>query len=341
MAQKITGTIVVENGVNKTIDVATSEEQFAITGTPTLTSGWSLTANGTPTWGTYFKLIYEATVTLGGNHLSFFGFAMPDGYAAKKVIIECYYTNAWIVTFAPSLNDTATISGANITDASTALTKLADMTAGSIVLANSSGVPVAVVLTGDITVTNAGVTAIGSKVIINGDISDEAAIEIAKLIGPTKGKILATNASTGVVEESAAAIADLSAITGITPGTRTALKAIVVDAAGKINVIDITSLYINGTQVSATAEDINKLAGVTEGVASASKVIILDSAGKIDRLDITELIINGTPITAIAAEINLLSGMTALAADLNLLSGLAAYGITQANMRYLSGKTEA
>lgn len=56
-------------------------------------------------------------------------------------------------------------------NAAIALTKLANVTAGSVVLGNVSNVPTATALSGDVTVNSSGVTAIGAGVIVKADLS--------------------------------------------------------------------------------------------------------------------------------------------------------------------------
>lgn len=53
------------------------------------------------------------------------------------------------------------------------LTQLANLTAGSVLLGNASGVPTATALSGDVTVSNTGVTAIGSKKVAGGMVVDD------------------------------------------------------------------------------------------------------------------------------------------------------------------------
>ena len=65
--------------------------------------------------------------------------------------------------------------------AAIAHTKLANITAGSVLLGNASNVPTATALSGDVTVSNAGVTAIGSGVIVNADVYASAAIAGTKI----------------------------------------------------------------------------------------------------------------------------------------------------------------
>jgi hypothetical protein len=65
--------------------------------------------------------------------------------------------------------------------AAIALSKLASITAGQVVLGNASNVATATALSGDVTISSSGVTAIGTGVIVNADISGSAAIALSKL----------------------------------------------------------------------------------------------------------------------------------------------------------------
>lgn len=65
--------------------------------------------------------------------------------------------------------------------AAIALSKLASGTAGQLVVHNASGVPTATTVTGDVTITSSGVTAISSGAIVNADINASAAIAYSKL----------------------------------------------------------------------------------------------------------------------------------------------------------------
>jgi hypothetical protein len=59
--------------------------------------------------------------------------------------------------------------------------KLANITAGSVLLGNASNVPTATALSGDVTINSSGVTAISAGVIVNADINASAAIVDTKL----------------------------------------------------------------------------------------------------------------------------------------------------------------
>lgn len=67
---------------------------------------------------------------------------------------------------------------------------------------------------------------------------------------------------------SSIAYADLAQIQGITPGTSAASKAVVLGADSKINALDITSLTLNGTAMTATAAQLNALATTQGGLAA-------------------------------------------------------------------------
>lgn len=63
--------------------------------------------------------------------------------------------------------------------------KLATMTAGTVLIGNATGVPTATALSGDVTVTSGGVTAIGAGVIVDADVNASAAIAGTKITAAT------------------------------------------------------------------------------------------------------------------------------------------------------------
>jgi urease beta subunit len=130
----------------------------------------------------------------------------------------------------------ATIVNEDISaSAAIALSKLATSTAGNIIVYDSSGVPTAVTETGDITISDTGVAAIASGVIVNDDI----------------------NASAGIVDTKLATISTAlkvsnSATTATSANTPSAIVA--RDAAGKsvLSAIDVTTV-IETASISASA----------------------------------------------------------------------------------------
>jgi hypothetical protein len=84
------------------------------------------------------------------------------------------------VTSTMIANDTIVNADIN-TAAAIALSKLASGTSAQIIVANASGVPTYVAMSGDVTIDNTGATNIGAGVITNADINASAAIAYSKL----------------------------------------------------------------------------------------------------------------------------------------------------------------
>jgi hypothetical protein len=77
--------------------------------------------------------------------------------------------------------------------------KLANITAGSVLLGNASNVPTATAFSGDVTINSSGVTSISPGVIVNSDISASAEIAVSKLADGSARQLLQTDAAgTGV-----------------------------------------------------------------------------------------------------------------------------------------------
>ena len=90
------------------------------------------------------------------------------------------------------------------------------LTNGHIFVGNASNIATDVAMTGDITITNAGVTAIAAGVIVNADINASAAIAFSKLAALTSGNILvgsAGNVATSVAMSGDATIIASGALT--------------------------------------------------------------------------------------------------------------------------------
>lgn len=136
-------------------------------------------------------------------------------------------------------NSAATISNSDVSaSAAIDFSKLAALTSSYILVGNGSNVPTAVAVTGDISITNAGVTAIGTGVIVDADINASAAITRSKTASGTAYRILANNAS-GVMSENAAI---------------TASRAVASDANGQL------------VASATTATELGYVSGVTSAI---------------------------------------------------------------------------
>ena len=79
--------------------------------------------------------------------------------------------------------------------AAIAYSKLATLTSGNIVLGSSANVATSTTVTGDISISNAGVTAIATGVIVNADINASAAIAGSKIVAATTSVVGAVQLS--------------------------------------------------------------------------------------------------------------------------------------------------
>lgn len=94
-----------------------------------------------------------------------------------------------------------TIGNAKINaSAAIAYSKLAAITSGTVLIGNESGVPTGRAITGDVTVSISGVTAITAGSIVNADINASAAVGVSKLANGTARQLLQTNAAGSGVE---------------------------------------------------------------------------------------------------------------------------------------------
>ena len=156
--------------------------------------------------------------------------------------------------------------------------------------------------------------------------------------------VTATTSELNILDGVTADYVELNLLDGASAGTVVNSKAVVYGAAGEV---DVTSLEIGGTAVTATASELNVLDGITastselnilDGVTATSselnlvdgsvagtvvnsKAVVYGAAGEVNA---TTLQIAGSSITATAAELNVLDGITASTAELNILDGVTA-----------------
>jgi len=149
--------------------------------------------------------------------------------------------------------------------AAIALSKLASGTSGQVIVHNSSGVPTATTVTGDVTINSTGVTAISSGVVVDADINASAAIALSKLASGTSGQIIVANSSgvpTWVSETGDVTISD-TGVTAIASG-------VIVDA-------DISS---------SAAISRGKIANMAIDTKTSNYVLALTDANKMIEMNI-------------------------------------------------------
>jgi uncharacterized Zn-binding protein involved in type VI secretion len=184
--------------------------------------------------------------------------------------------------------DSGVITNAKIS-ASAAIdySKLATMTAGSVLLGNASNVATVTALTGDVTVNSSGVTAIGSGVIVNADINAFAAIASSKISPPgANGHVIFNNNGAFDASEGfsffngtsrSAGVASFGGVSSLTitraEGTSSSPTAVQGSAlvAGQVGVLSFNA-YNGFTYVEAASISVSP--ALTFGSANTGKTIM-------------------------------------------------------------------
>ena len=156
--------------------------------------------------------------------------------------------------------------------AAIAFSKLAALNSGALLVGNGSNVAAAVTPTGDVTISNAGVTSIAAGVIVDADISSSAEIAVSKLADGTARQLLQTDAAgTGVEWASNIDIPGTLDVTGIgtfDAATRGAISALSDGAT-------ITPDFAVANHFSVTLGGNRTLANPTNLTAGQSGVIFV------------------------------------------------------------------
>jgi hypothetical protein len=160
--------------------------------------------------------------------------------------------------------------------AAIAFSKLAALNSGALLVGNSSNVAAAVTPTGDVTISNTGVTSIAAGVIVDADISSSAEIAVSKLADGTARQLLQTDAAgTGVEWASNIDIPGTLDVTGIgtfDAATRGAISALSDGAT-------ITPDFAVANHFSVTLGGNRTLANPTNLTAGQSGVIFVTQDG--------------------------------------------------------------
>jgi hypothetical protein len=131
------------------------------------------------------------------------------------------------------------------------LDKLASIGDGKIIVgAVTTGYPASVAMSGDVTISDTGVTAIGSGVINNAVINSSANITLSKLAALTASKALVSDAS-GVISASSVTSTELGYVSGVTSAIQTQINS--KQASGSYLTTTLTNgeiLVGNGSNVA-------------------------------------------------------------------------------------------
>lgn len=222
---------------------------------------------------------FSSTLRILGNG----GGDLPALYANKRFWLRLFYDgSAWQPYVLPDFNDglfidaeqiaASAISTTKLLDEAVTLDKQADLDEGSIIIGGASDRPVAldistdaqivvgngttatsVAVSGDITLSNAGVVAIASGVIVNADINASAAIAFSKLAALSSANILvgsAGNVATSVSMSGDIAIDNTGATTIQANAVENSMMA---DDSITLTNLDSTGQLDSYTTTTATA----------------------------------------------------------------------------------------
>jgi hypothetical protein len=228
------------------------------------------------------------------------GPAGADGTASTQAHIDdttaAHAASAIAVTATGNLSSTdAQAALAELQGDIDAINTLAD---GKIYLGNGSNVATEVTPTGDVTISNAGVTAIASGVIVNADINASAAIGYSKLATMSTGQVLLGNAGTPTATTlSGDVTVGATGVTAIASGVivDADVNASAALAYSKLATMATGSILLgNAGTPTATALSGDVTVGATGVTAiGASKVTNAMLAGSID---LTTKVTNALPI---------------------------------------------
>lgn len=126
---------------------------------------------------------------------------------------------------------------------------------GRILIGDATNTAQSQIVTGDVTLSNSGVTSITSDIIVDADINSSASITLTKLAALTASKAVVTNSS-GFLTSGTATSTEVSYLSGVTSAIQTQLDSKIGTVTGAISTVVSTNL-------------------------TASRVVISDPSGKI------------------------------------------------------------
>ena len=206
---------------------------------------------------------YETTITVADPTSSDKTITFPD---TTGTVITSGDTN----TVTSTMVDASLVNANLASGAAIAFSKLAALTSAQILVGNGSNVPTAVAVTGDISINNAGLTAIAAGVIVDADISGSAAITGSKIA-------TGTTSAVGVLQLTDST-SSTSATTAATPN---AVKS-AYDLANTANTTANAALpKAGGTMTGNLIIDDEKEIRFTEEDANGSNYIALKAAASL------------------------------------------------------------
>ncbi len=226
---------------------------------------------------------FTGPVEIGAAGSLVFEGSSADGYETTLSVTDPTADRAIVL---PNDSGTVILAGkASIVNADVATnaaidySKLAALASGKVLIGNGSNVATAQTVSGDITISNAGVAAIGSGVVINADIKSDAAIDYSKLAALTDGNILVGNGS-----NVATSVTPSGDITLSNAGAFAIASGVIVDADINASAAIAGSKLAAGTTSAVGAvqlEDSVTSTSTTKAATPASVKSVKDSSAQL------------------------------------------------------------
>jgi len=210
------------------------------------------------------------------------------------------------------------------------------LTSANIYVGNGSNIATGVAMSGDISITNAGVAAIATGVIVDADVNAGAAIAFSKMAALTANRIVASNGS-GVVSildtATYPSLTELSYVKGVTSSLQTQ-----IDSKLSVTLAGVTSGDVISYNGAAWVNTPSSGTGIP--TAGTTNQILR----KIDNTNYnaewhTLVAADLTDVSSSAAELNKLTGVTTTATQFNFSNTLVGDIQSQINTKLSSSLT--
>lgn len=250
--------ITVTAGGGTTTILSTSQIQKVVlssSGSITMAGNYILTHDGAWAEGSELDVLWTVHAAIGGGDIILFGYTLTAAQAAAGNLEGTAYAKSGSVVFTPKLTTgSGQVGTADYTNASVTTAKMANLTAGNILIGNASdrptaldisadaaipigqggGVVAANVITGDVDVIKTGASSIQAGVIEDSMVDNAAGIQVKKLQAMADGEIIVGNTGSGNIATVAASSGDVLVSS---TGAMTVQAGVITPEKGTTNLI--------------------------------------------------------------------------------------------------------
>ncbi len=325
-----------ETGIEVTYQDSDNTLDFALTADPTITLGGDLSGSATLTNLTDATL----TATIGSNAVQK-AMVHTDVITGQTALAaNPDGDNDFVLIYDNSATSYKKIAAKYL--GSNSLSELDNVgtdtaTSGNMMVADGTDWE-SVAMSGDVTISSAGVATIGSDKVAATELgvtagaataSKALVVDANKDINLGTGDVTATNFTGSIVTASQGNITTLGTLTGLTVGG----DATIADGTNDFDVAShdgTNGLKLGGVLVTASAAEINVVDGSTAGTAVASKALVVDANKDINlgSGDITATNVTGTLQTAAQTNVTTVGTLDGLAVSASQTVTMGANRVT-------------